>query len=115
LENRLWNRRLGPEPDYQREQQDFSTAGTMRSAFRSLASDTPKERNLKMTRIGKAVLVVALGMTVPMATGAWAQTGRDGAQSGSGTMNQKGGSMGQKGNTMQHNNMEKGSSGTMSK
>jgi hypothetical protein len=70
-----------------------------------------------MKRLGAAVL--ALGMTLALAPTSYAQTGRDSPQNGSGmsngSMNQKGGSMGQKGSTTQHNNMEKGSSGTMGK
>lgn len=70
-----------------------------------------------MKRIGTFAL--AIGMTLALATGSYAQVGRDSPQSGSGmsngSMNQKGGSMGQKGSTMQHNNMDKGSSGTMGK
>jgi pentapeptide MXKDX repeat protein len=76
-----------------------------------------------MKRLGTAAL--ALGMTFAMATGSFAQTGRDGPQNGTSMDSQKGGSMGQKGGTMQNNkmqndnmqkeNMQKGSSGTTSK
>jgi hypothetical protein len=69
-------------------------------------------RKINMKRLGTVVL--ALGMTFAMATGSWAQVGRDSAQGGTG-MSQKGGSMGQKGSGMQNGNMQKGSSGTMSK
>jgi pentapeptide MXKDX repeat protein len=81
-----------------------------------------------MKRFGTAAL--ALGMTLAMATGSFAQTGRDGPQNGTSMDSQKGGSMDQKGGTMQNNkmqndkmqsdkmqndNMKKGTSGTMSK
>jgi hypothetical protein len=73
-----------------------------------------------MRKLGTVALVA--GMTLAMATGSWAQVGRDstkgGAAAGTGstdTMNQKDGSMGQKGNSMQNGNMQKGSSGSMSK
>jgi hypothetical protein len=62
-------------------------------------------------------------MTLAMATGSWAQVGRDSGQgetaagTGSSTdsLSQKGGSMGQKGNSMQNGPMQKGSSGTVNK
>jgi hypothetical protein len=72
-----------------------------------------------MRKLGTVAL--AVGMTLAMATGSWAQVGRDtpkgAAGSGSSTdsMSQKDGSMGQKGNSMQNGTMQKGSSGTMSK
>ena len=81
-----------------------------------------------MKRLGTAAL--ALGITLAIATGSYAQTGRDAPQNGTNVDSQKGGSMGQKGGTMQNNKMQndnmqkgnmqndtmqKGSSGTMSK
>jgi hypothetical protein len=86
-----------------------------------------KRRKIKMKALGKVKTVgmaaLALGMTLAMATGSSAQTGRDSPQQNNGTMGsdgQKGGSMGQKGSTtqMQNGNMQKGnmgSSGTMNK
>jgi hypothetical protein len=61
----------------------------------------------KMRKLGTAA--VALAMTLAMATGSWAQVGRDSGQGGTAagtgsstdSMSQKGGSMGQKGNSMQ--------------
>jgi pentapeptide MXKDX repeat protein len=81
-----------------------------------------------MKRLGTTAL--ALGITLAMATGSFAQTGRDEPQNGTTMDSQKGGSMSQKGSTMQKNNMQndnmkkgnvqsdttqRGSSGTMSK
>jgi pentapeptide MXKDX repeat protein len=57
-----------------------------------------------MKRLGTAAL--AFTMTLAMATGSFAQTGRDAPQNGtSGTTNQNGG-MGQKGSSMQNKNMQ---------
>jgi hypothetical protein len=74
-----------------------------------------------MRKLGTVAL--AVGMTIAMASGSWAQVGRDSTKGGSAagtgsstdSMNQKEGTMGQKGNSMQNGNMQKGSSGTMSK
>jgi pentapeptide MXKDX repeat protein len=81
-----------------------------------------------MKRLGTTAL--AVGITLAMASGSFAQTGRDEPQNGTNMDSQKGGSMGQKGSTMQKNNMQsdnmkkgnmhndtmqKGSSNTMSK
>jgi hypothetical protein len=75
----------------------------------------------KMRKLGTAA--VALAMTLAMATGSWAQVGRDSGQGGTAagtgsstdSVSQKGGSMGQKGNSMQNGHMQKGSSGTVNK
>jgi hypothetical protein len=92
------------------------------------SSSISKKKKTKMKALGKVKAVgmaaLVLGMTLAMATGSSAQTGRDSPQQNNGTTmgaeGQKGGSMGQKGSTtqMQNGNMQKGnmgSSGAMNK